>query len=53
MNTILMINELSPHAEQRQELQAFMNWLESEAALTRSVIGDVPEPDTVTGSLDV
>jgi LysR family transcriptional regulator, glycine cleavage system transcriptional activator len=44
--------ELSPHAEQRPELQAFMNWLDSEAVLTRNIIGDVPEPDTLTGSLD-
>jgi LysR family transcriptional regulator, glycine cleavage system transcriptional activator len=44
--------ELSPHAEQRPELQAFMKWLESEAAQTRAVIGDEPEADTLTGSLD-
>jgi LysR family transcriptional regulator, glycine cleavage system transcriptional activator len=44
--------ELSPHAEQRPELQAFMRWLESEAELTRAAIGDVPEPDSQTGSLD-
>jgi LysR family transcriptional regulator, glycine cleavage system transcriptional activator len=43
---------LSPHAEKRPELKAFMRWLESEAVLTRAAIGDVPEPDTVTGSLD-
>jgi LysR family transcriptional regulator, glycine cleavage system transcriptional activator len=44
--------ELSPHAEQRPELQAFLNWLEIEAFKTRVAIGDVPEPDTLTGSLD-
>ncbi len=44
--------ELSPHAEQRPELQAFMNWLEGEAVLTREAMGDLPEPDTLTGSLD-
>jgi LysR family transcriptional regulator, glycine cleavage system transcriptional activator len=43
---------LSPHAERRPELQAFTDWLESEALLTRVAIGDMPEPDTITGSLD-
>jgi LysR family transcriptional regulator, glycine cleavage system transcriptional activator len=43
---------LSPRAEQRQELQAFTEWLESQALHTRIAIGDVPEPDTETGSLD-
>jgi LysR family transcriptional regulator, glycine cleavage system transcriptional activator len=43
---------LSPHAEQTVELKAFVSWLESEAVLTREIIGDVPEPDTLTGSLD-
>jgi LysR family transcriptional regulator, glycine cleavage system transcriptional activator len=43
---------LSPHAENRPELKAFMQWLESEAVLTRAAIGDVTEPDTLTGSLD-
>jgi LysR family transcriptional regulator, glycine cleavage system transcriptional activator len=43
---------LSPHAHRRPELQAFMQWLDTQAEITRVAIGDVPEPDTLTGSLD-
>jgi LysR family transcriptional regulator, glycine cleavage system transcriptional activator len=44
--------EKSSHAQQRPELAAFTQWLVAQAAITRQAIGDVPEPDTLTGSLD-
>jgi LysR family glycine cleavage system transcriptional activator len=38
---------VAPHAAQRPEVQAFRDWLLSEAARTRLAIGDVPDPDTL------
>jgi LysR family transcriptional regulator, glycine cleavage system transcriptional activator len=44
--------ETSSHAQHRPALEAFTQWLVAQAAITRQAIGDVPEPDTLTGSLD-
>jgi len=42
---------IGPRNVARPEVQAFCDWLKSQAALTREAIGDVPDPDTVD-SLD-
>jgi LysR family transcriptional regulator, glycine cleavage system transcriptional activator len=36
----------------RAEVTAFCNWLKTQAAATRSAIGEVPDSDVETGSLD-
>ena len=40
---------LNPRSAQRPEIVAFSDWLQAQAALTRLVIGDGPDPDTVDG----
>ncbi len=36
-----------PRGAQRPEIQAFCEWLQTQAAVTRETIGEVPDPDTV------
>jgi LysR family transcriptional regulator, glycine cleavage system transcriptional activator len=47
---------LSPRARSsanaRAEVTAFCNWLRAQAKDTRNAIGEVPESDVETGSLD-
>jgi DNA-binding transcriptional LysR family regulator len=38
---------IGPRAVARPEIQAFCDWLQVQAQLTRVAIGDVPDPDTV------
>ncbi|OUL99854.1 LysR substrate-binding domain-containing protein [Variovorax sp. JS1663] len=38
---------VGPRSTQRPEIQAFRDWLESQAAVTRQTIGEVPDPDTI------
>ncbi|GAA4352014.1 LysR substrate-binding domain-containing protein [Variovorax defluvii] len=38
---------VGPRSLQRPEIQAFRDWLESQAAITRQTIGEVPDPETV------
>ena len=38
---------VGPRSTQRSEIQAFRDWLESQAAITRQTIGEVPDPDTL------
>lgn len=40
---------VGPRSSQRPEIVAFCAWLESQAAVTRAVTGDGPDPDTVDG----
>ncbi|MDB5886188.1 MAG: transcriptional regulator, LysR family [Polaromonas sp.] len=40
---------VGPRNAGRPEVQAFCNWLKSQAEKTRMAIGDVPDPDTVNG----
>ncbi len=42
----------SPRAQERAEVKAFCHWLGAQAALTRAAIGEVPDGDEMTGSLD-
>lgn len=43
---------LAPTALDRPEVSAFCAWLGAQAALTRAAIGEVPDGDELTGSLD-
>jgi LysR family transcriptional regulator, glycine cleavage system transcriptional activator len=43
---------LGPRAAEREEVRAFCAWLGEQAALTRQAIGEVPDGDVLTGSLD-
>lgn len=36
-----------PRSAPRTEIQAFSEWLQGQAAITRETIGEVPDPDTV------
>jgi len=36
-----------PRSAQRSEIQAFNEWLLSQAITTRETIGEVPDPDTI------
>ena len=38
---------VGPRSGARPEIVAFCNWLQAQATLTRTAIGDVPDPDTV------
>ena len=40
---------VGPRSSQRPEVVAFCNWLTAQAALTRAVTQDGPDPDTVDG----
>jgi LysR family transcriptional regulator, glycine cleavage system transcriptional activator len=42
----------NPQAMHRPEVNAFVRWLERQAKSTRAEIGDEPDSDTETGSLD-
>jgi LysR family transcriptional regulator, glycine cleavage system transcriptional activator len=43
---------MGPRAGEREEVKAFCTWLGEQAALTRRAIGEVPDGDVLTGSLD-
>ena len=38
---------VGPRSAPRPEIVAFRDWLESQAAITRETIGEVPDPDTI------
>jgi DNA-binding transcriptional LysR family regulator len=38
---------VGPRSAQRSEIQAFCEWLQAQAAITRETIGEVPDPDTI------
>jgi hypothetical protein len=38
---------VGPRSELRAEIKDFCEWLQSQAAVTRETIGEVPDPDTV------
>jgi DNA-binding transcriptional LysR family regulator len=38
---------VGPRSSARPEIQAFCNWLQGQAKLTRQAIGEVPDPDTI------
>nr|WP_218628108.1 LysR substrate-binding domain-containing protein [Variovorax sp. dw_954] len=38
---------VGPRSAQRPEIKAFRDWLQTQAAVTRETIGEVPDPDTV------
>ncbi|WP_431275254.1 LysR substrate-binding domain-containing protein [Variovorax ureilyticus] len=38
---------IGPRSASRPEIQAFCEWLQGQAAITRETIGEVPDPDTL------
>jgi DNA-binding transcriptional LysR family regulator len=38
---------VGPRSAPRPEIQAFCEWLQAQAAITRETIGEVPDPDTI------
>jgi DNA-binding transcriptional LysR family regulator len=43
---------IGPRSAARPEVAAFIDWLKAQAKITREAIGEVPDGDTLTGSLD-